>query len=121
MSESDISEDETSLQHTAAKTELERQSPDHHTFLFRHNADVSETEVRKLHPLPSQVPFLLDAFSENVNFLTGIIYMPAITHMARSLRGTSATALSLPQEALLFSIYYAAVTSMEEDDVSTPV
>lgn len=118
VSDSDVSDDEASLQQPLANAELEQPSINRHAFLFRHNGDMSESDLRKLHPLPSQVPFLLDAFSENVNFLTGIVYMPTVTRVARSLRGNSAAAVSLPQEALLFSIYYAAITSMEEDEVS---
>lgn len=108
-SDSDASED---------ATEPDPLSTIGHGSLFRHTAGISDLDLRKLHPLPSQVPFLLDTFSENVNIITGVIHMPTVRQMARSLSGAGAGALSLPQEALLFSVYYAAVASMEEDDVS---
>lgn len=44
--------------------------------------------------------------------------MPTIRKMIREAR-SSGTSLSPANEALMFSIYYAAVTSMEEDDVVT--
>ncbi len=54
-----------------------------------------------------------------MNYITQIVHMPTITKMTRDLRGPRATRLTLPNEALMFSIYYAAVTSMEEDDVGS--
>ena len=40
--------------------------------------------------------------------------------MVRDLRGNGMTRYTPSNEALMFSIYYAAITSMEEDDVSSP-
>ena len=40
--------------------------------------------------------------------------------MVRDLRGNGMTRYTSSNEALMFSIYYAAITSMEEDDVSSP-
>jgi hypothetical protein len=68
--------------------------------------------------MPSQVPFLLDVYNENVNSLTQMVHMPSITRMVRTMRGNSAIRLTPSNEALLFSIYYVAVTSMDDDDVS---
>ena len=45
-----------------------------------------------------------------------IVHMPTVTKMARNLRGDMSS-LTPANEALLFAIYYAAVTSMEDDDV----
>jgi hypothetical protein len=59
-------------------------------------------------------------FSENVNFFIQIVHIPTVTKMVRDLRGSGMTRLTPANEALMFSIYYAAVTSMEEDDVSSP-
>ena len=44
--------------------------------------------------------------------------MPTINKMVRGIRGTDMSRLSASNEALLFSIYYSAVTSMDEEDVS---
>jgi hypothetical protein len=67
-------------------------------------------------PLPSQIPFLLDVFEENMNIIMHVVHMPSIRKMVRSSRG-SKPQLALKHQALLFSIYYAAITSMEDDDV----
>jgi len=45
--------------------------------------------------------------------------MPTITKLVRHLRASDMTSLSPANEALMFSIYYAAITSMEEEDVSS--
>lgn len=40
--------------------------------------------------------------------------------MIRDLRGNSISSLTSSNEALMFTIYYAAITSMEEDEVRGP-
>ena len=117
--ESESSEDEASTGQTPSTRELERTPSERHAFLFRHNLSPSVPDLHEFRPLPSQIPFLLDVFSENVNFFIGIVHMPTVTKMVRDLRGSGKTRLTLANEALMFSIYYAAITSMEEDDVSS--
>lgn len=80
------------------------------------NADLSE-----FRPLPSHVPFLLDVFSENVNFMLQGVHMPSVMTLSRNMRHSDPSTLDPVDEALMFSIYYTAVTSMEEDDVSALV
>ena len=118
--ESDSSEDDASTGKTSSTQELARTPSERHGFLFRHNLNPSAPDISEFQPLPSQIPFLLDVFSENVNFLIQIVHIPTVTKMVRTSRGTGMTRLSPANEALMFSIYYAAITSMEEDDVSSP-
>ena len=118
--ESDNSEDEPSPEKIPSTQELERTSSERYAFLFRHNLSPLAPDLRDFHPLPSQIPFLLDVFSENVNSLVQIVHMPTITKMFRDLRGSGMTRCTPANQALMFSIYYAAITSMEEDDVSSP-
>jgi hypothetical protein len=118
--ESDSSEEEESPGKSPSTQELERTPSDRHAFLFRHNLSPSAHDLREFHPLPSQIPFLLDVFSENVNFIMQIVHMPTVTKMVRDLRGSDMTRMTPANEALMFSIYYAAITSMDEDDVSSP-
>ena len=117
--ESDSSEDEASPAKTSSTYELERTPSERHAFLFGHNLSSSGPDLRDFHPLPSQVPFLLDMFSENVNFFVQIVHIPTVTKMVRDMRGSGMARLTPANEALMFSIYYAAITSMEEDDVSS--
>jgi hypothetical protein len=60
----------------------------------------------------------LEVFSENVNVFVMTVHIPSVTKMVRNSRGNTMTRLTPSHEALLFSIYYAAIISMEEDDVS---
>jgi hypothetical protein len=119
VGDSDTSEDEASSGKSPPSTkELERTPSERHAFLFRHNLSTPAPDLREFHPLPSQIPFLLDIFSENVNIMGRIVHMPTVRKMVRELRGGDMTSLTPANEALMFSIYYAAITSMEEDDVS---
>ena len=117
---SDSSEDDVSSGKTPSTQELKRTPSERHEFLFGHNLSYSATDLNVFHPLPSQIPFLLDVFSENVNFFSRIVYIPTITKMVRESRSNGMIRLTPANEALMFSIYYAAITSMEEDDVSSP-
>jgi hypothetical protein len=116
--DSDSSEDEDSPGKAPSMEELDRTASERNGFMFRHNLGGSVRNLREFHPLPSQVPFLLSTYSENVNLFTQIVHMPTVTKMSRKQRGPDMSTLTLAEEALLFSMYYAAVTSMEDDDVS---
>ncbi|KAL9079819.1 MAG: hypothetical protein Q9157_001328 [Trypethelium eluteriae] len=116
--ESDSSEDDASSEKASAP-KLKRRPSERYGFLFRHNLSPSAPDLRDLRPLPSQIPFLLEIFSENVNVLLRIVHISTVTDMARDLRGSSPAQLTPSNEALMFSIYYAAVISMEEDEVMT--
>ncbi|KAH7156723.1 fungal-specific transcription factor domain-containing protein [Dactylonectria macrodidyma] len=115
--DSDTSEDEDSPGKSSVTHELDRSPSERHSFLFRHNLTAAPPDLREFRPLPSQIPFLLNTFSENVNLLFQIVHIPHITQLTRGMRGVDLSSLSPANEALVFSISYAAVTSMEEDDV----
>lgn len=115
---SDSSEEEYSQGKTPSTQELDRTPSERHAFLFRHNLGISAPSSREFHPLPSQIPFLLNTYAENVNIFVQIVHIPTITKMTREVRRGDMSNLTAANEALLFAIYYAAVTSMEEDDVS---
>ncbi|KAJ5972310.1 uncharacterized protein N7479_002228 [Penicillium vulpinum] len=115
--ESETSDDEASPEMTPSTQELERTPAERHGFLFGHNLSAFFPDLTELHPLPSQIPFLLDVFSENVNIIFQIVHLPTIKNMVRDWRSREMKGLTPANEALMFSIYYAAVTSMEEEDV----
>lgn len=118
LGDSDSSDDETSTRKTQSTQELGRTPSERHAFLFQHNFNPFIPNLREFHPLPSQIPFLLDVFCENVNVFAHIVHRPSVEKMVRELRGNDLTSLNPGNEALIFSIYYAAITSMEDDDVS---
>ncbi|KAI0387009.1 fungal-specific transcription factor domain-containing protein [Hypomontagnella monticulosa] len=111
------SADEESPKKTPSTQELNRTPSERHGFLFRHNITSPDQNLRKFHPLPSQVPYLLNVFSENVGIMIRIVHMPTLNKMLRDLRDGSLPALTPPKEALMFAIYYSAVTSMEDEDI----
>ncbi|KPM41969.1 hypothetical protein AK830_g4578 [Neonectria ditissima] len=117
--DSDSSEDEESSGKTPSTQELGRTPSERHGFMFGHNLGASTPDLREFRPLPSQIPFLLDVFSESVNFILQIVHMPSVSKMLRGMRGSNTSSLTPANEALAFSIYYSAVTSMEDEDVVT--
>lgn len=97
----------------------ERTSLERNAFMFQHiRVKHPATDLHTYHPLPSQIPFLLDIYSENLNLVIQVVHTPTVTKLTRNLRGHNVTNLSPAQEALMFAIYYAAITSMPEEDVS---
>ncbi|EPS26814.1 hypothetical protein PDE_01753 [Penicillium oxalicum 114-2] len=99
--------------------ETEERSPqDRNAFVLRHNLMPCTTNLGCFRPLPSQIPFLINVFSENINFIMQAVHEPSVAKMIRDLRG-DLTTLTPATEALMFSIYYGAVASMEEEDVLT--
>lgn len=116
--DSESSDDGASTGKSNSTYELQRAPIQRNAFLFQHSISSSTQDLRELHPLPSQTPFLLDVFSENVNFIMQFVHMPTVRKMVRDLRTSDTKHLTPANEALMFSIYYAAITSMEDDDVS---
>ncbi|TGO40096.1 hypothetical protein BHYA_0042g00280 [Botrytis hyacinthi] len=116
--DSDISSNDEDVPDRMVSTlEHERTPSERHGFLFKHNLNLSDSDLFKLRPLPSQIPFLLNVYCENIHVFMRIVDIPAITDMIRELRGNKDKELTPQNEALMFSIYYATVTSMKEDEV----
>lgn len=118
--DSDSSVDERSPEISHVTRELERTPLERHAFLFRHNLSPPSRDLREFHPLPSQIPFLLDTFAESVNFILQIVHIPTVRKMVRGVRSGDMTLLTPANEALMFSIYYATIASMDDDEVSFP-
>ncbi|KAI1138012.1 fungal-specific transcription factor domain-containing protein [Hypoxylon sp. FL0543] len=87
---------------------------DHHGFVLGYSS--SDVDLRKLHPLPSQIPFIWQVYQENVDPLVKILHVPSMSKIIRELR-SNMNEISPGMEALMFAIYYASITSMEEEEV----
>ncbi|KAI0895371.1 fungal-specific transcription factor domain-containing protein [Annulohypoxylon nitens] len=87
---------------------------DHHGFVLGYSS--SNVDLRKLHPLPSQIPFIWQVYQENVDPLVKILHVPTMSKVIRELR-SNMNDISPGMEALMFAIYYASITSMGEDEV----
>ncbi|CAF3526562.1 unnamed protein product [Fusarium graminearum] len=89
---------------------------DHHSFIFGYNS--SDADLRGLHPLPAQGSFLWQIFLENIEPLVKVLHIPTMSKlMAQVRRGEHD--LRPGDEALVFTIYYAAVVSSEKQEIET--
>ncbi|KAJ8105374.1 hypothetical protein ONZ43_g7450 [Nemania bipapillata] len=110
---SDSSSDEGSPIQVSPRTD---QHVDHHGFIFGYSS--SNVDLRPLHPLPSQMLFYWQVYMENVDPIVKLLHVPATTKIVKELRSDMST-ISPGVEALMFSIYFAAITSMEAEEVKT--
>lgn len=99
------SEDEDTLSPGSTAAYSETHSP----FIFGYRSSLSS--LHEYHPSPAMSHLLLNVFEENIAPIIMIIHKPAL----RSLIQTSWTnheELDKSSEALVFSVYFAAVSSM---------
>lgn len=88
--------------------------PDHQSFIMGYNS--SDVDLKSLHPLPSQIPFYWQTFLENVQPLVKIMHTPTMNKVIKEVQNNLAS-LSRSTEALMFSIYFATITSMGANEV----
>lgn len=89
---------------------------DHHSFFLGFpSVDADST---KLHPCPPQATFLWSTYKENVEPLVKILHIPTVEPLLREAR-KDVTSLSPTNEALVFSIYFSALTALEPEEVQT--
>ena len=77
----------------------------------------SDVNLKSLHPLPSQIPFYWQTFLENVQPLVKIVHTQTMNKVIKEVQN-NLNSLSPSTEALMFSIYFATVTSMSVEEVS---
>jgi hypothetical protein len=92
-------------------------SRSHQGFIMGYSS--ADVDLRGLHPLPSQIPFYWQTFLDNVHPLTMIIHAPTMSKTLKDVQN-NLEHLSKCTEALMFSIYFATITSMNADEVSSP-
>jgi hypothetical protein len=100
--------------------EIQRSPAERHAFLFGHSGRGQDVDLSPFKPLLSQVQFLYQTFVDNVNVLLQLVYMPITDKLVRKMTSPMSDPPSPCEEALMFAIYYAAVTSMEPEDVGSP-
>ncbi|KAG0651731.1 Bikaverin cluster transcription factor bik5 [Hyphodiscus hymeniophilus] len=86
----------------------------HQSFIMGYNS--SSVNLQPLHPLPSQIPFYWQTFLENVQPLVKILHTQTMDKTIKEVL-QNLDSLSPSTEALMFSIYFATITSMNEDEV----
>lgn len=87
----------------------------HQSFIMGYNS--SDVDLKPLHPLPSQIPFYWQTFLENVQPLVKILHTQTMNKVIKEVQN-NLTSLTESTEALMFSIYFATITSMNTDEVS---
>ncbi len=113
----DLTEDESDLSDVEASPEspgLEKRTVNHQSFLLGYRS--ADVDLRSLHPLPSQIPFMWQVYQENVDPILKVLHVPTMTQFIRDIRKNH-DKLTPSTEALMFAIYYAAITSLDEDEV----
>lgn len=88
----------------------------HQAFLMGYSSN--DVDLQSLHPLPSQIPFYWQTFLENVHPLVKILHAPTMTKTIKEVQN-NLNNLSKSTEALMFSIYFATITSMNAEQVQS--
>lgn len=85
----------------------------HHGFIF--GLSSQNVDMLSLHPMPQQIGMYWQTFKENVDPLVKVLH---ITTFERTIMEAASHLDNLPRglEALLFTIYYGAVTSLSGED-----
>lgn len=89
-------------------------SGNHNAWIFGYRS--ADVDLDKYWPLPSHIPFLWSVYQENVEPLLKVLHIPTMEPIFRDARKDHKQ-LSPANEALVWSIYYAALTSLEPDEV----
>ena len=66
--------------------------------------------------MPSQIAYLWKVYEERVHQPVTILHIPTTTKLVRAIQADLGN-LTPVTEVLMFSIYYAAITSLDDDDV----
>ncbi|KAI9648686.1 hypothetical protein NHQ30_003325 [Ciborinia camelliae] len=90
--------------------------PDHQGFVMGYSS--TDVDLKALHPLPSQIPFYWSTFLENVMPLVKLLHVPTMSKVIKEVQNSLHT-ISRSTEALMFSIYFATITSMSNEEVAT--
>ncbi|KAF5680882.1 hypothetical protein FHETE_270 [Fusarium heterosporum] len=105
----DDSEDETPDDSPAAAL-----SANHNAFIFGYRT--ADVDLENHWPLPSHIPFLWSVYQDNVEPLLKVLHIPTMEPIFRDAR-KDRKQLSPAHEALVWSIYYAAIMSLEPEEV----
>ncbi|CAD6571186.1 MAG: hypothetical protein ASARMPRED_004233 [Alectoria sarmentosa] len=84
------------------------------------SSSLHQRELRRLHPSPAQLTALFYIYQKNVDPMAKILHIPSLRKLVMS---ASANIDAIPSgnyvEALLFAMYYAAVTSLTQEESGT--
>ena len=104
---------------SSSAVEADRSPLDRHAFLLKHILSFASHDTSALLPMASQIPFLLEVFSERVHFVIGLPHLPSLKKLLQHRRSGRMESTLPGEEALVFSVFYAAICSLDEDEVTT--
>ncbi|SPJ72796.1 uncharacterized protein FTOL_02525 [Fusarium torulosum] len=105
----DDSEEETPDSSPAAAL-----TANHNAFIFGYRT--ADVDLENQWPLPSHIPFLWSVYQDNVEPLLKVLHIPTMEPIFRDAR-KDRKQLSPANEALVWAIYYAAIMSLEPEEV----
>jgi len=115
----DEDSDDSGHEHTPETTPGHSQiTHDHHAFLLGYRS--ADVDLRKLYPVPSHIWFLWKIYQDSVEPLIKVVHVPTADLLLRD-ASRDLDSLSAGQQALVFSIFFAAVVATEPEDVSIPL
>ncbi|KAL5606636.1 hypothetical protein BROUX41_003033 [Berkeleyomyces rouxiae] len=76
----------------------------------------SSVDLSKLRPRTSDIPFLWKTYCTNVEPVVRVIHVPTWSMVINHVQMGNAT-LSIQKEAMLFAFYFAAITSLEDEEI----
>ena len=75
-----------------------------------------DVDLSKCHPVPAHSAFLWSVYQENVEPLVKLVHVPTVDLILRDARRSSKS-LTPGNEALVFAIYFSAITALEPEEV----
>lgn len=87
--------------------------PNHQAFITGYSS--VDVNLQALHPVQEHIPIYWKTFLDNVHPMTMLIHAPTVGKTMKEVE-TKIDNLSTSTEALLFSIYFATITSMSSEE-----
>ncbi|KAI9163992.1 FAD-dependent monooxygenase fsr3 [Paramyrothecium foliicola] len=81
------------------------------------NSSLAKSNSPMFHPPVSQIPFYWQTFVENVDPIIKIFHIPTISKVIREIQ-SRIPSLEPVEEALIYAVFFAVVTSMAPDEAS---
>ena len=88
-------------------------SANHQGFIFSFSSTIHS--LRKFHPLPEQIPMFWTIFKMNVDPVIKLLHIPHYENLV-SQASLDLDHVSKPIEVLMFTIYFAAITTLSPND-----
>ena len=89
----------------------------HDSFIFGYRS--ASLDLAPFHPPPAHILRLWQIYQNNVEPALKVLHVPTVDGLFRNL--SAGAAVSPREEPLVFTIYFAAIVSLEDDEVRAPL